>query len=190
MEILQEKCDACVAEGLVAQSRADAIMAVIAAERGESGVVNDQAIEDDAVAAGAGKMLSQAQLQELLTKREQQMQDGGTPENPTDQWRVYNYIRDAIANPNGKYLRLMVQASAGTGAPNSILVWHDLDGSVRAPRSPHAVETRWVKASCSRPCICIAFWSASNAKPLPPQANSACRIVIRSALLMLFDMCL
>ncbi len=121
-DILQEKCDAYVAAGLVLQNRADAMMAVIQAERGESGVVNDQAIEDDAAGAGAGKMLSQAQLQELLAKRERQMQDGGAPDDPTDQWRVYCHIRDAIANENGPCLRLMVQASAGTGAPIAILI--------------------------------------------------------------------
>ena len=132
--MLQEKCDAYVAEGLVTQNRADAMMAVIQAERGENGVVNDQAIEDENGLAGAGKMLSQAQLKELLAKRERQMQEGGTPDEPTDQWRVYCYIRDAIQNQNGPYLRLMVQASAGTGAPSSCLAPRDITCVLRTRR--------------------------------------------------------
>ena len=47
------------------------------------------------------------------------MQEGGAPDEPKDQWRVYCYIRDANRNQNGSYLRLMVQASAGTGTPSS-----------------------------------------------------------------------
>ena len=52
-------------------------------------------------------------MRELLHKRERQMQDGGDPSNEADQWRVYRYIIQSIEE--GRYLRLMVQASAGTG---------------------------------------------------------------------------
>ena len=96
--------------------------------------MNDQAIEDDAGLAGGGKMRSQAQLQELLVKRERRMQEGGATDEPTDQWRVYCYIRDAIKNQNGSYLRLMVQASAGTGAPSSCLAPRDTTCVLRTRR--------------------------------------------------------
>ena len=89
--------------------------------------------------------LSVEQLRALLRKREQQMQEGATGNGVTDQWRallrvilggacatgrvkldrsgsrgilvkrgqVYSFITNSMAQ--GNYLRLMVQASAGTG---------------------------------------------------------------------------
>lgn len=53
-----------------------------------------------------------------------QMQDGGDPFSEADQWRVYRYIIQSIED--GRYLRLMVQASAGTGKSfllSTIFLW-------------------------------------------------------------------
>ena len=52
-----------------------------------------------------------AEMEKELEKREALMKAGG--EGVTDQWRVYNHIIDSIRL--GEPLRLMVQASAGTG---------------------------------------------------------------------------
>ena len=84
-EMLQQKATTYVEENLITQGRSDAIMAVIMAERGDSAIANDQAIGLDDAGGSGGKMLTLAQLQELLAKRERQMQEGGTPEQPTDQ---------------------------------------------------------------------------------------------------------
>ena len=43
------------------------------------------------------------------------MKSGGSPGIPTDQFRVYDHIKGAILDENAPKLRLMVQASAGTG---------------------------------------------------------------------------
>ena len=83
--MLQQKATTYVEENLITQGRSDAIMAVIMAERGDSAIANDQAIGLDDAGGSGGKMLTLAQLQELLAKRERQMQEGGTPEQPTDQ---------------------------------------------------------------------------------------------------------
>ena len=62
--------------------------------------------------------MSPEQLRELLAKREAMMQagqtndDGNCDHGVTDQWRVYEFIKDSINT--GKFLRLMVQASAGS----------------------------------------------------------------------------
>ena len=41
------------------------------------------------------------------------MRAGGSPDRETDQWRVYRYVVECMQAK--RYLRLMVQASAGTG---------------------------------------------------------------------------
>ena len=58
--------------------------------------------------------LSRAELEELLAKRIRQMQDGGADDAPTFQFRVYSYIIEQFERGD-RPLRLMVQASAGTG---------------------------------------------------------------------------
>ena len=52
---------------------------------------------------------------ELLAKREAQMREGGSDEHPTDRWQCYSCIIDKLASDDGRPLRLMIQASAGTG---------------------------------------------------------------------------
>ncbi len=92
------------------------MMAVIRSERGDGGVANNAADGDDdaAVLAGAPRRLSRAELEALLAKRVQQMQAGGSDDAPADQFRVYTYIIGQFERGD-RPLRLMVQASAGTG---------------------------------------------------------------------------
>ena len=56
--------------------------------------------------------LSKQQMKDLLSKREAMMAEG---DGETDQIRVYQHIVGCIQR--GELLRLMVQASAGTGRP-------------------------------------------------------------------------
>ena len=93
------------------------MLAVIRSERGTSGVANDGAADGDddgAVLAGAPRRLSRAELEALLAKRIRQMQEGGTDDAPTDQFRVYTDIIDQFERGD-RPLLLTPQASAGTG---------------------------------------------------------------------------
>ena len=103
---------------LIDEASALAMIRAIEAERGTLAVLNENAhpAEEGSPAlvdALPLARLSSDEMRELLHKRERQMQDGGDPSNETDQWRVYRYIVKSIED--GRYLRLMVQASAGTG---------------------------------------------------------------------------
>ena len=98
------------------------ILDVIRAERGPAPVVNTDGsahMGSANAAADAGisshRRLSQSELEDLLSEREGLMRSGGLPGGPTDQFRVYDHIKRAILDENAPKLRLMVQASAGTG---------------------------------------------------------------------------
>ena len=87
-------------------------------------IVNEQAASEapaDAEAAAEGNVssrLSAAALKKELELREKNMQagDGG---GVTDQWRVYQHVVQQLQT--GPPLRLMVQASAGTGISADLL---------------------------------------------------------------------
>ena len=77
------------------------------------------AVSADAASNCEVAALSDAALRELLKERERHMQtppEGATlPRGHiTDQWRVYQYITSSLSG-GGKPLRVIVQASAGTG---------------------------------------------------------------------------
>jgi hypothetical protein len=76
--------------------------------------VNEDTGEEQAAAAATRltHRLSQGQMAAELRDREEKMSAGGTS-GVTDQLRVYNHIIGCIQR--GEYLRLMIQASAGTG---------------------------------------------------------------------------
>ena len=89
---------------------------VIEQERGTTRTANDAAGEAGDAASGArvSTRLSPAELAEELERREALLQQGGVDGEETDQWRVYTHIVGKLHA--GEYLRLMVQASAGTGS--------------------------------------------------------------------------
>ena len=114
-DVLTAKADEYVSEGLVTQAEADGMLQVIRSERGTSGIANDAAdAGDDAVPPGAPRRLSRSELQALLEKRVGQMKEGGSDDAPTDQFRVYSHIVERLHSGEDP-LRLMIQASAGTG---------------------------------------------------------------------------
>ena len=121
---LKEKAKLYVEQGLIRQEMAERVVKVIESERGDSFIVNDVQPGDvqDAAAGGGDSLstrLSPGQMQALLAKRVEMMRqgqvrdDGGMDAAVTDQYRVYSYIVAALED--GRHLRLMVQASAGTG---------------------------------------------------------------------------
>ena len=92
---------------------------------GEANVMFQHSIDEgnmgnDGIARNSvSGLLPNADLRRLLEDREHKMKTGPASEEgsqasgETDQWHVYKKITDAIQS--GKPLRLMVQASAGTG---------------------------------------------------------------------------
>ena len=112
MDVLREKAEQYCRAELLDRDTAGRILDVIAGERRALSCLNDG--EGD-VAQDSNETLSSrltlAEMRIELAKREEMLRDG--PGDMTDQWRVYEYITDKISK--GEWLRLIVQASAGTG---------------------------------------------------------------------------
>ena len=106
---------------LIPVDMAKAILDIIRLERGPAPIVNDGTGGVQDVGGGSdpgistSRKLSQQGLEELLVQRERLMQSGGAPGVATDQFRVYDCIKRAVLDENAPKLRMMVQASAGTG---------------------------------------------------------------------------
>ena len=133
---LLEKADEYVEAGHIGRAQADAVLEFIERERHTDHYRNDLSTAPDSIstsaqtsqaAASLSGRLTHDQLQAELKERERRMQT--SPGNsscggPTDQWRVYKEIVDAIRDR--RWLRLMVQASAGTGKSfvlSSVYLW-------------------------------------------------------------------
>ena len=110
---LQKKADEYVAAELLTSDKAHSVMQVIEAERGRMRTINeiDSDSEQPEQREQMSSRLSQLELEAELEKREKMMQAGKSC--ITDQWRVYTFIVHSLRT--GAPLRLMVQASAGTG---------------------------------------------------------------------------
>ena len=112
VEVLRRKADAYVEEGLLSLEKANTVMSVIEQERSIARTINE--ISDDEAPAERDAMttrLSHAEMAAELHRREELLKAGSA--GITDQWRVYTHIVNALQL--GPPLRLMVQASAGTG---------------------------------------------------------------------------
>ena len=119
-EKLKEKADEYVAARLLSHQKADRVIRVIEEERQTHRVVNDNAARDAGTSGSGNQTISnrktKGQLLDELAEREanmQKRQDSDSAEGETDQWRVYKYVIENLKS--NRPLRLMVQASAGTG---------------------------------------------------------------------------
>ena len=115
---LKEKAKLYVDQGLIRQDMAERVIRVIESERGDSFYVNDVPADAQAAAGGGDSLstrLSPEQMRALLERRVEMMKQGhvGNGAAVTDQYRVYSEIVARLEQ--GRPLRLMVQASAGTG---------------------------------------------------------------------------
>ena len=118
-----EKAKKYVDEELITQEMAERVIRCIDAERGEEALINEEAQEAGAAPAEAADplatRLNPEQLKAALATRVEQMMrgqvrdDGSQEEGVTDQYRVYVFIIEALQREEP--LRLLVQASAGTG---------------------------------------------------------------------------
>ena len=112
-------------EGLLTQDSAATILRVIESERGMSRTVNDGAVSDEeesgpAAPAHVSLKMTKEELKVELDRRITLLQEGAVDGLGTDQWRVYCHIIETLTGGE-RYLRLLVQASAGTGNSLSVL---------------------------------------------------------------------
>ena len=119
------KADEYVNEGLLTEESAATIMRVIESERGMSRTINDGVVSDEetgpAAPAHTSLKMTKEELQVELDRRTALLQEGAVEGLDTDQWRVFCYIKNVLTSGN-RYLRLLVQASAGTGKSLSGLI--------------------------------------------------------------------
>ena len=87
---------------------------VIEQERDSLRTVNEVGSDEERAERGGdvSRRLSMAEMAKELEKREELMKKGSS--DVSDQWRVYTHIINSLRL--GSPLRLMVQASAGTGS--------------------------------------------------------------------------
>ena len=113
IDVLRDKAQEYVTGGLLAKRKADNLMRVIEQERDVIRSVNDADSDAEPTEErdSVSRRLSMAEMKKELEEREAAMKAGGAA--VTDQWRVYTHIISALRV--GEPLRLMVQASAGTG---------------------------------------------------------------------------
>ena len=113
LDKLKQKADEYVEAGRLTQEKAADVVQVIEQERGQFRTTNELGSDGEEVEQRehVSLRLGPAELAAELGKREKLMQAGSTA--VTDQWRVYTHIVNSLRS--GVPLRLMVQASAGTG---------------------------------------------------------------------------
>ena len=121
--LTQEKARAYIESGQFTEEEASNTLRTIEQERGIMIEANAHAREscsadeqtDGIGGSDTGGMgrVSRSDLEAILKDREEKMKTSPEVSGEADQWVVYTKIRDAIAS--NRRLRLMVQASAGTG---------------------------------------------------------------------------
>ena len=130
MPKLREKAHEYVEEGLLQPDRARNLLRALEQEKQDDRVLNAVPSEglpgesaNNDLLEGAHHHLTQEELEIELARREACLQ-AGQGETVTDQWRVYAHVVDALQADRA--LRLMVQASAGTGKSfllSTIFLW-------------------------------------------------------------------
>jgi len=113
MEVLRVKAQEYVTARSLPKLTADNLMRVIEQERDCIRSVNEVGSDEEPTEERdyVSRRLSMAEMEKELERREALMKSGGA--DITDQWRVYTHITNSIRL--GEPLRLMVQASAGSG---------------------------------------------------------------------------
>ena len=123
---LREKADLYIKEKLIDAPMAARVLECIRQERGTTTYLNEgvEEVPEDAENQSLAAKLTPAAMKVLLEKRVSMMQQGRVEGATTDQYRVYAHIIQSIQH--GQFLRLMVQASAGTGKSfllNTVYLW-------------------------------------------------------------------
>ena len=156
--VLEEKAAEYVASDYMSEAEAKGILDVIRAERGQSGVANDGALDGDGpVNPGLSRRLTPEEIEAKLADNIEKMKAGGEEGVETDQYRVFKFIIEQLEHGE-KPLRLMIQASAGTGKSfllTSVFLWAVLKGVKTKACAPTGIQLSLVK---TRMCItCCLF---------------------------------
>jgi len=172
LEKLKVKADECVAADLLTSEKAHSIMQVIEQERDRTRTTNE--VDSDGEQAEqrehVSSRLSPAELAAELDRREALMQVGSS--GITDQWRVYNHIVTSLRT--GAPLRLMVQASAGTGKSfllTTVYLWCIVNGKKAKACAPTGIAAANVEIEGTS--LEIQNRNASNTKVNAKQYNQA-----------------
>ena len=141
MQTLTDKADEYVAAGLLKPDHAQVMVRAIEEERGVHRMSNEIGeVGDPEAARGRSSVrLSPEEMKALLAEREANLQTCDF-EGVTDQWRVYSTIIDALAS--GRRLRIMVQASAGTGKSylmTTVMLWCAVHGKKSQAACPTGI---------------------------------------------------
>ena len=112
-QALAEKAEEYVKAGFIDQRTAHRVLKCIEMERGTTTHLNDGVGDTAEDTAEVNARLSPEALGKLLNLRVEMMKAGAGGSGVTDQFRVYQHIVQCL--DTDQYLRLMVQASAGTG---------------------------------------------------------------------------
>ena len=110
--VIRDKAREYEAAGLMKREQAHRMVKAIEEERILERVANGTADGEEDAEGDESGAYSQEELKKLLAVREENMRSGAGDGVP-DQYRVYTDITGAIER--GEYLRMLVQASAGTG---------------------------------------------------------------------------
>ena len=110
---LEEKAKQYVEAKLIDKETAERSLKCIRLERGTTAYLNDATDQAENGTTTASTKLSPQELKKLLDERVEMMKAGKGGEGVRDQYRVYRDIIQSIET--NTYLRMMVQASAGTG---------------------------------------------------------------------------
>ena len=117
MKVLTENAAKYVAEGHIDKKTVDRVLRCIEKERGVTKLLNDGAekLPDDYTSSEipSTEAMNAAELKSELDRIVEMLRTGAAPGRETDQFRVYSYITRCIEE--GRYLRLLIQACAGSG---------------------------------------------------------------------------
>ena len=149
-QALREKADTYVAKEMISAEMANRVLQAIEQERNHSAILNDEEHAANGEAQVESPQLStrmsKQQMKDSLTKREAMMAEG---DGLTDQIWVYKHIIGCIER--GELLRLMVQASAGTGHRHHHRRHHHRRHHRHLPLRRHTTALPPARASYSRP---------------------------------------
>ena len=140
LEVLKRKADDYVEEGILSSDKARNMMSVIEQERSCVRTINEVSDDDAPTQRDTlSTRLSHAEMAVELHRREELLK-AGENSGVTDQWRVYTHIVNSLRL--GEPLRLMVQASAGTGKSfllTTVYLWCIVNGKKAKACAPTGI---------------------------------------------------
>lgn len=141
LDVIDKKIQTYTEEGLIENGEAERMFKCIQSERGEAPIENDMGSDGGEGVNGrlGSRKLTQAQMETMLERRIQLMKEGAPDGAETDQYRVFRFIVEGLQSDTP--LRLMVQASAGTGKSLTLSCSKPLVHSICALGNPSCLRS-------------------------------------------------